>query len=70
MRHMSVLISFVFLNIDYALSAGSSIVVVTAGVRQKEGETRLSLVQRNVAIFKRETASINASNFKVSVNNG
>ena len=38
---------------DYALSAGSSIVVITAGVRQKEGESRLSLVQRNVSIFKR-----------------
>lgn len=26
--------------------------VITAGCRQREGETRLSLVQRNVEIFK------------------
>ena len=33
------------------MSADSDIVVVTAGARQREGETRLSLVQRNVDIF-------------------
>ena len=27
-------------------------VVITAGVRQKEGESRLDLVQRNVAVYK------------------
>lgn len=37
---------------DYAISAGSKICVVTAGARQNEGESRLSLVQRNVEIFK------------------
>ncbi|KAI5734036.1 hypothetical protein M8J77_001717 [Diaphorina citri] len=37
---------------DYALSEGSRIVIVTAGVRQREGESRLSLVERNVNIFK------------------
>uniref|UniRef100_A0AC35U5C5 L-lactate dehydrogenase n=1 Tax=Rhabditophanes sp. KR3021 TaxID=114890 RepID=A0AC35U5C5_9BILA len=37
---------------DYAITAGSKICVVTAGCRQREGETRLSLVQRNVEIFK------------------
>lgn len=37
---------------DYALSAGSDIVVITAGARQNEGESRLNLVQRNVDIFK------------------
>lgn len=37
---------------DYAVSAGSKICVVTAGARQNEGESRLSLVQRNVEIFK------------------
>ncbi len=26
--------------------------VITAGARQREGESRLDLVQRNVAIFK------------------
>jgi len=37
---------------DYAVSAGSKICVVTAGARQNEGESRLSLVQRNTEIFK------------------
>lgn len=37
---------------DYALTAGSRLCVVTAGVRQKEGESRLSLVQRNTDILK------------------
>lgn len=37
---------------DYAVSKGSRICVVTAGARQKEGETRLELVQKNVGIFK------------------
>lgn len=37
---------------DYALSAGSSVCVVTAGARQREGESRLSLVQRNTDILK------------------
>jgi L-lactate dehydrogenase len=38
---------------DYAVSKGSKICIVTAGARQNEGESRLSLVQRNVEIFKR-----------------
>lgn len=37
---------------DYALSRGSTVVVVTAGARQNEGESRLSLVGRNVKIFR------------------
>ncbi|XP_047524327.1 L-lactate dehydrogenase isoform X1 [Pieris napi] len=37
---------------DYAITAGSKICVVTAGVRQREGETRLDLVQRNTDILK------------------
>ncbi|XP_030685505.1 L-lactate dehydrogenase C chain isoform X3 [Nomascus leucogenys] len=37
---------------DYSVSANSRIVIVTAGARQQEGETRLALVQRNVAIMK------------------
>ncbi|XP_033647420.1 L-lactate dehydrogenase-like isoform X1 [Asterias rubens] len=37
---------------DYKVSAGSRLCIVTAGVRQREGESRLNLVQRNVAIFK------------------
>ncbi|XP_067012646.1 L-lactate dehydrogenase [Anabrus simplex] len=37
---------------DYAITAHSKICVVTAGARQKEGESRLDLVQRNTDIFK------------------
>uniref|UniRef100_A0A2K5RFD4 L-lactate dehydrogenase n=1 Tax=Cebus imitator TaxID=2715852 RepID=A0A2K5RFD4_CEBIM len=38
--------------LKYSVSANSKIVIVTAGARQQEGETRLALVQRNVAIMK------------------
>lgn len=37
---------------DYKVTAGSDICIVTAGARQREGETRLSLVDRNVSLFK------------------
>lgn len=37
---------------DYSVSAGSRICVITAGARQREGESRLDLVQRNTDIFK------------------
>ncbi|KAF6103994.1 lactate dehydrogenase C [Phyllostomus discolor] len=37
---------------DYSVSANSKIIIITAGVRQKVGETRLALVQRNVDIMK------------------
>lgn len=37
---------------DYAITKDSKICVVTAGARQREGESRLSLVQRNVEILK------------------
>jgi len=37
---------------DYAITAGSKICVVTAGARQREGESRLDLVHRNVEIFR------------------
>ncbi|XP_017780498.1 PREDICTED: L-lactate dehydrogenase isoform X2 [Nicrophorus vespilloides] len=37
---------------DYAISAGSKVCIVTAGARQREGETRLDLVQRNTDIMK------------------
>ncbi|CAG9540803.1 unnamed protein product [Cercopithifilaria johnstoni] len=39
-------------SVDYDITKGSKLCVVTAGVRQREGESRLSLVQRNVEIFK------------------
>ncbi|KAG8438827.1 hypothetical protein GDO86_005135 [Hymenochirus boettgeri] len=38
--------------LDYAVTANSRIVVITGGVRQQEGESRLNLVQRNVNVFK------------------
>ncbi|KAI1699973.1 lactate/malate dehydrogenase, NAD binding domain-containing protein [Ditylenchus destructor] len=37
---------------DYKVTAGSKVCVITAGCRQREGESRLSLVHRNVEIFK------------------
>ncbi|XP_070480549.1 L-lactate dehydrogenase C chain isoform X3 [Equus przewalskii] len=37
---------------DCSVSANSKLVIVTAGARQQEGESRLSLVQRNVNIMK------------------
>uniref|UniRef100_A0A8C9QI04 L-lactate dehydrogenase B chain n=1 Tax=Spermophilus dauricus TaxID=99837 RepID=A0A8C9QI04_SPEDA len=37
---------------DYSVTANSKIMVVTAGVHQQEGESRLNLVQRNVNVFK------------------
>ena len=37
---------------DYGACAGSDIVVITAGAKQKEGETRLALAQRNTEILK------------------
>jgi len=37
---------------DYEVTAGSKLIIVTAGARQQPGESRLNLVQRNVNIFK------------------
>ncbi len=37
---------------DYAITAESDICIVTAGARQREGESRLTLVERNVSFFK------------------
>lgn len=37
---------------DFAVTAGSKICIITAGARQREGESRLDLVQRNTDIFK------------------
>lgn len=37
---------------DYKETANSDVVIITAGVRQQIGETRLSLVERNLAVFK------------------
>ena len=37
---------------DYAACKDSHLIVITAGARQQEGETRLDLVKKNKAIFK------------------
>jgi len=37
---------------DYADLAGARVVVITAGVNQKPGETRLQLLERNAAVFR------------------
>ncbi|KAB0796914.1 hypothetical protein PPYR_10975 [Photinus pyralis] len=37
---------------DYSVTSGSRICIVTAGARQREGESRLDLVQRNTDILK------------------
>ncbi len=37
---------------DYADTAGSHIVIITAGAAQKPGETRVDLVNKNINIFK------------------
>lgn len=43
---------------DFRVTANSNLVIITAGARQERGETRLNLVQRNVAIFKCMISSI------------
>ncbi|KAJ3672630.1 hypothetical protein LUZ60_007351 [Juncus effusus] len=37
---------------DYSVTADSDLAIITAGARQNPGETRLNLLQRNLAIFK------------------
>ncbi|PRQ18156.1 putative L-lactate dehydrogenase [Rosa chinensis] len=40
-------------SVDYAVTAGSDLCIVTAGARQIHGESRLNLLQRNVALFRK-----------------
>lgn len=42
----------------YADLAGCRVVVITAGVNQKRGETRLQLLERNAAVFREVVPSI------------
>lgn len=37
---------------DYANCKGSNLIIITAGARQQEGETRLQLIEKNRGIFK------------------
>ncbi|KAK9203505.1 hypothetical protein WN943_013760 [Citrus x changshan-huyou] len=39
-------------SVDYAVTAGSDLCIVTAGARQIAGESRLNLLQRNLSLFK------------------
>ncbi|XP_044486455.1 L-lactate dehydrogenase B-like [Mangifera indica] len=39
-------------SVDYSVTVGSDLCIVTAGARQIAGESRLNLLQRNVALFK------------------
>ncbi|KAD7480490.1 hypothetical protein E3N88_03626 [Mikania micrantha] len=40
-------------SIDYSNTTGSDLVIVTAGARQITGESRLNLLQRNLALFSK-----------------
>ena len=43
---------------DYSDLAGSRVVVITAGVNQKQGETRLQLLERNAVVFRQVVPNI------------
>ncbi len=49
---------------DYARAADSDIFVITAGLRRKPDESRLDLINRNVALFDGILASIKAAGFR------
>lgn len=40
-------------SVDYAVTSNSDLCIVTAGARQIHGESRLNLLQRNVALFRK-----------------
>lgn len=48
---------------DYSDCKDASLVVITAGVNQKEGETRIQLLNRNAIIIKSVVKSVMASGF-------
>lgn len=45
--------SKILADTDYKVTADSDICIVTAGARQREGESRLALVEKNVSLFKK-----------------
>lgn len=49
---------------DYDDIKDASLVIVTAGANQKEGETRLDLVKKNISIFKSIIPEIKKRNFR------
>lgn len=46
---------------DYAALAGAGVVILAAGVPQKPGESRLSLLGRNAAVFAEVVAAVRAA---------
>ncbi|XP_076935609.1 L-lactate dehydrogenase B-like [Bidens hawaiensis] len=40
-------------SVDYSITKGSDLIIVTAGARQIPGESRLNLLQRNLALFSK-----------------
>lgn len=48
---------------DYSECKDAGLVVITAGVNQREGETRIHLLTRNAAIIKTVVKDIMASGF-------
>jgi len=49
---------------DYDDIKDASLVIITAGANQKDGETRLDLVKKNISIFKSIIPEINKRQFK------
>lgn len=49
---------------DYARAADSDVFLITAGLRRKPDESRLDLINRNVALFDQILASIKAAGFR------
>lgn len=45
---------------DYRLCSDADVIIITAGVAQTPGETRLDLLHRNIAVFKSITDNIKA----------
>nr|GEV84247.1 lactate dehydrogenase/glycoside hydrolase, family 4, C-terminal [Tanacetum cinerariifolium] len=48
-------------SVDYSSTVGSDLVIVTAGARQIHGESRLNLVQRNLALFSKVIPPLSAA---------
>lgn len=49
---------------DYARAKDSDVFVITAGLRRKPDESRLDLINRNVALFQQILASLKQAGFK------
>ncbi len=49
---------------DYARAADSDVFLITAGLRRKPDESRLDLINRNIALFDQILASVKAARFR------